>query len=160
MIKNGFTLIELITVILILGIVSVFAVPRLSGSEAFSVMGARDAGLSVARQVQLRAMQQEIKTNELLSSCNALIVTASRMGGGNDADCQWQGDRSDVVDLSDSKVRISPAQTFYFDLLGRPVSSDKTRLCTNASGCKITFTQSVSAASICLNSEGYFYACD
>ncbi|MEI8611234.1 type II secretion system protein [Enterovibrio sp. Hal110] len=154
--NKGFTLIELITVILILGIVSVFAVPRLSGTEAFSVMGARDAGLSVARQVQLRAMQQEDPSDR----CNALFVTASRMGGSNNTDCQWQDDRSDVVDLSDSQVRISPVQTFYFDLLGRPVSSDKTRLCTDTSGCKITFAQGVSAASICLNSEGYFYACD
>ena len=153
---NGFTLIELITVLVILGIVSVFAVPRLSGSEAFSVMGARDAGLSVARQVQLRAMQQQKPS----TNCFALFVSDSRMGGSNNTDCQWQDDRSDVVDLSDSQVRISPVHTFYFDLLGRPVSSNKARLCTNASGCKITFTQSASAASICLNSEGYFYACD
>ncbi|TKF32749.1 type II secretion system protein [Enterovibrio norvegicus] len=154
--NKGFTLVELITVIVLIGIISVFAVPRLSGSEAFSVMGARDAGLSVARQVQLRAMQQEDPSDR----CNALFATATRMGGSSDTDCQWQDDRSDVVDLSDSQVRISPVHTFYFDLLGRPVSADKTRLCTDASGCKITLTQSASSASICLNSEGYFYACD
>ncbi|MEZ8146188.1 type II secretion system protein [Enterovibrio norvegicus] len=154
--SKGFTFIELIAVILILGIVSAFAIPRLSGTEAFLVMGARDAGLSVARQVQLRAMQQEDPSDR----CNALFVTATRMGGSNNTDCEWQDDRSDVVDLSDSQVRISPVHTFYFDLLGRPVSSDKTRLCIDASGCKITFTQSTSFASICLNSEGYFYACD
>lgn len=72
---KGFTLIELITVLVILGIISVFAVPRLSGAEAFSVTGARDTGLSVARQVQLRAMQQESA-----AGCNALVITASRLG--------------------------------------------------------------------------------
>ncbi|MGF1708568.1 type II secretion system protein [Enterovibrio baiacu] len=152
---KGFTLIELITVILILGIVSVFAVPRLSGSEAFSVIGARDAGLSVARQVQLRAMQQEDPSNR----CNALFVTATRMGGSNNTDCQWQDDRSDVVDLSETDVRIKTTTTIFFDLLGRPRTNKGVRRCASKE-CKFTFFEGSSTASICLNSEGYFYACD
>ncbi|WP_407331512.1 type II secretion system protein [Enterovibrio sp. 27052020O] len=152
--SRGFTLIELITVLVILGIISVFAVPRLSGSEAFSVIGARDAGLSVARQVQLRAMQQEDPSD----SCHALNVAASRMGGSAASSCGFKTDRSDVVDLSDSSVRIAPQQTIRFDLLGRPVAANNNRMCI-ASECKITFSQGSSSASICLNSEGYFYAC-
>ncbi|MGF1766500.1 type II secretion system GspH family protein [Enterovibrio makurazakiensis] len=151
---KGFTLIELVTVLVILGIISVFAVPLLSGSEAFSVNGARDAGLSVARQVQLRAMQQEDPS----ADCHALNVTASRMGGSAASGCGFNTDRSDVVDLSDSSVRISPQQTIYFDLLGRPIDSDKKRICVS-SECQITFSLGASRASICLNSEGYFYAC-
>ncbi|MEZ8142653.1 MSHA biogenesis protein MshC [Enterovibrio norvegicus FF-33] len=151
---KGFTLIELITVLVILGIISVFAVPRLSGSEAFSVIGARDAGLSVARQVQLRAMQQETPS----ADCHTLSSTATRMGGSAASGCGFKTDRSDVVDLSDSSVRVSPAQTYRFDLLGRRVNNDGKRLCIS-SVCKITFSQGSSSASICLNSEGYFYAC-
>ncbi|WP_232314331.1 type II secretion system protein [Grimontia marina] len=152
--KRGFTLIELITVLVILGIISVFAIPRLSGSEAFSVTSARDTGLSVARQVQLRAMQQENPS----SACNAMYVAASRMGGSSDSACGFGDYRSDVVDLSDSQVRISPVQTIYFDLLGRPVNAVGSRLCTSER-CEFTFSQGGTEASICLNSEGYFHAC-
>lgn len=153
---KGFTLIELITVLVILGIISVFAVPRLSGAEAFSVTGARDTGLSVARQVQLRAMQQESA-----AGCNALVITASRLGGSVASEsCKLGEDdnRSDVVDLSNSSVRISPEQTLYFDLLGRPVDANNKRLCTTED-CKFTFKQGDSTASICLNSEGFIDAC-
>lgn len=152
--NKGFTLIELITVLVILGILSVFAVPRLSGADAFSVISARDTGLSVARQVQLRAMQQENPS----ADCYALYVAASRMGGSGDPDCGFGDNRSDVVDLSESQVRISPAQIVHFDLLGRPVSVSGARLCTS-SECLITFSQGERSASICFNSEGYFYAC-
>ncbi|USH02767.1 prepilin-type N-terminal cleavage/methylation domain-containing protein [Grimontia kaedaensis] len=152
--SKGFTLIELITVLVILGIISVFAAPRLSGSEAFSVTSARDTGLSVARQVQLRAMQQETPS----SACNALYVAASRMGGSSNSACGFGENRSDMVDLSDSQVRISPAQTIYFDLLGRPVNSVGGRLCTSGR-CEFSFSQGSAEAKICLNSEGYFYAC-
>ncbi|MBV7297976.1 type II secretion system protein [Enterovibrio paralichthyis] len=155
--SKGFTLIELITVLMILGIISVFAVPRLSGAEAFSVTGARDTGLSVARQVQLRAMQQE----DTSAGCNALVITASRLGGSVASEnCKLGEDenRSDVVDLSNSSVRISPEQTLYFDLLGRPVDANNKRLCTTGD-CKFTFKQGDSTASICLNSEGFIDAC-
>ncbi|PMN68653.1 type II secretion system protein [Enterovibrio norvegicus] len=149
--SKGFTLIELITVLVILGIISVFAVPRLSGAEAFSVIGARDTGLSVARQVQLRAMQQEDPSH----SCFALSIAATRMGGSVSSDtCKLGEDenRSDVVDLSDSDVRASGPYSIEYDLLGRP-------LC-GGNSCKITFSQGSASASICANSEGYFYACD
>ncbi|MDD1782204.1 type II secretion system GspH family protein [Enterovibrio sp. ZSDZ35] len=147
---NGFTLIELITVLVILGIISVFAAPRLSGAESFSVTSARDTGLSVVRQVQLRAMQQETPSN----ACFALNVTATRLGGSVASDSCPLGEednRSDVVDLSSSEVKVAGPAIISFDLLGRPT-------CT-ANTCKITFSQGNASASICANSEGYFYAC-
>ncbi|KXF80031.1 prepilin-type N-terminal cleavage/methylation domain-containing protein [Enterovibrio coralii] len=147
---RGFTLVELVTVLVILSVLSVYAVPRLSGAESFSVTSARDTGLSVVRQVQLRAMQQEDPSN----SCFALNLTATRFGGSVASDsCKLgdDGNRSDVVDLSDAKVRASGPASIAFDLLGRPTCVGGT--------CKITFSQGSASASICANSEGYFYAC-
>lgn len=133
--------------LVILGIVSVFAAPRLSGTEAFSVTSARDTGLSVVRQVQLRAMQQETPSD----SCFALSITATRLGGSAASRCGYSDNRSDVVNLSNSDVKASGPASIAFDLLGRPT-------CT-ANTCKITFSQGNASASICANSEGYFYAC-
>lgn len=151
---RGFTLIELITILVILGIISVFAVPRLSGAESFSVTSARDTGLSVARQVQLRAMQQETPS----AGCFALEITASRLGGSIASGCGFNTERSDVIDLADSPVRIaSTVNAIHFDLLGRPYNAGGSRICTTE--CTITFAQGDSNAKICLNSEGFFYAC-
>ncbi len=159
--NQGYTLIELVTVILMLAVLSVYALPRLSGAETFSVLSARDSALSVARQVQLRAMQLESPTP---NKCNLLNVTTKTLGVSSDPACGVKDNRSDILDLSQSSVQISNPKVIQFDLLGRPfavgqiVGGKGTRLCVDAD-CKFTFSEGNAVASICLNSEGYFYAC-
>ena len=84
---KGYTLIELVTVILMLVVLSVYAVPRLSGAETFSVISARDSALSVARQVQLRAIQQESPSPQKPNKCQRLQVTDKYFGAPVDANC-------------------------------------------------------------------------
>lgn len=150
--NQGFTLIEGISVMLILGVLTAFAAPRLSGNETFSVISARDLGLSVARQVQLRAMQQE----NPLDPCHALKITDSRLGSSDEAICARQANRTDVLDLLSSGIMaVSPKRAIYFDLLGRP-SNGTTRMCLEQGGCKITFVKGGVSSHFCLNAEGYF----
>lgn len=159
-VNNGYTLIEIVTVILVLAVLSLYAAPRLSGTDEFHVQSARDSGLSVARQIQLRSMQYDIKSP---NSCNVLQMQLNRLGAKPSAVCNPNAERSDVLDLSQSSVQISNPQTIYFDLLGRPFEANGNRLCVNSDGnpkdCKFTFVKGSANASICLNSEGYFYAC-
>ena len=157
-VNQGFTLIEGISVMLILGVLTAFAAPRLSGNDQFSVISTRDMGLSVARQVQLRAMQQESP----LDQCNALKITDSRLGSSDDAICARRTNRTDVLDLKGSDITISvidedlPLSVLHFDLLGRPFAADRTtRLCLKR-GCEITFKKGGVSSSFCLNAEGYF----
>ncbi len=159
-VNKGYTLIEIVTVILMLAVLSLYAAPRLSGTDEFHVQSARDSGLSVARQVQMRSMQDDIKSP---TSCNVLQMQSNRFGAKDTAICNPNAKRSDILDLSQSSVLISNPQTVYFDLLGRPFGANGNRLCVNSEGqpkeCKFTFTKGSAIASICLNSEGYFYVC-
>lgn len=78
--------------------------------------------------------------------------------GSTAAGCGFNDNRSDVVNLSDSSVRIaSSIPAIRFDLLGRPLNAAGARIC--ADKCEITFAQGESQAKICINSEGYLYAC-
>ncbi len=158
--NKGYTLIEIVTVILMLAVLSLYAAPRLSGTDEFHIQSARDSGLSIARQIQMRSMQYDIKDKE---ACNVLQMQSNSFGGKNTTYCNPNAERSDLLDLSQSSVFISNPQTVYFDLLGRPFEANGNRLCVNSDGtpndCKFTFMKGSAFASICLNSEGYFYAC-
>lgn len=140
---------------LIMAVIAVTAVPRISGTETFSVIGSRDVALSVARQVQLRAMQQDLPS----ASCHALVITASRFGGSDDPLCNRLDMRSDALDLLGSGIEVTPPQRIHFNLLGRPLNADGSRACYPTE-CTITFAKASVSSSLCLNGEGYFYGCN
>ena len=55
---RGFTLVELIVVLLIVGILAVYAMPRFLGPDASEAITARDTILMAARRAQQLAMNQ------------------------------------------------------------------------------------------------------
>ena len=131
----------------------------LSGAETFSVISARDSALSVARQVQLRAIQQESPSPQKPNKCQRLQVTDKYFGAPVDANCGGKEKRSDILDLSQSSIQISYDKAIiYFDLLGRPFDQNGQRLCVTAD-CQFMFKEGNADAALCLNSEGFFYAC-
>ena len=56
--SNGLTLIELLIVIVLLGILSVTALPKLLGTGGVDESTAQDQMISVLRRMQTQAMQQ------------------------------------------------------------------------------------------------------
>jgi MSHA pilin protein MshC len=58
MTARGFTLVELITVIVILGILSVFVLPRFLNSDRFEARTVQEQLISAARQAQQLAMDK------------------------------------------------------------------------------------------------------
>jgi MSHA pilin protein MshC len=103
----GFTLTELITVIVILGIISAVAVPRFFDVTVFQSRGAADQVRAALRYGQKVAIAQHRNVNVTISSgatsdCGAVLVA------GN-VNCV----------ISDS-VTV-PARTVTFDRGGRPV---------------------------------------
>ncbi|MFA0349782.1 prepilin-type N-terminal cleavage/methylation domain-containing protein, partial [Vibrio sp. 10N.222.55.C6] len=58
--SKGFTLVELIIVIIILGIVSTFAASRFVGTSSFSTFTAQEQTISVIRQIQVNRMQSNV----------------------------------------------------------------------------------------------------
>lgn len=170
---GGFTLVELIVVIVLLAIISVYASSKYMGASRFSSAAAQEQVLSILRQVQITAMQSNTSNNS--NSCSSILMASNQFGVTQA--CQSQGMSSaalsdyskdtnqqqlELIQLSyDFNSVNGTVSELSFDLLGKPVivaSSATSSLCTN-SDCRITITtpSSNESRSVCINREGFIY---
>lgn len=150
--SKGFTLVELIIVIIILGIVSTFAASRFAGTSSYSTFTAQEQTISVIRQIQVNRMQSNVSAvNDsfrlaINSDCLGSI-TACSLNLSNSAQKSQADTRSDYVREAD--ISFSPANTVIdFDLLGNPSVSAGVNITINS-------TTSSHSAQVCINSQGY-----
>ena len=156
----GFTLIEVITVIIIIGILSVNVLPKFLSSSGFEEYTYRDELLTKLRGVQQRAMQ---RTD--VASCSVVISTDSKTLGllaANNTGCGTglAGDSTSVAVSTSHNVSFSISSNvnnnaFSFSDLGRPQGCNAA-----TSPCEITLTVvgDEQSLSIRINQEGYIYA--
>lgn len=150
--QAGFTLVELIVVILLISIVSAYAASRYIGTGSFSAYAAQEQAISIIRQLQVYRMQ----SNTTNSANPNFELTASGGCLGSTAGCtaastpQAAESRSEVMRLDGVSVSstISPIR---FDLRGNPLQTNGSAL----NSVTITFTASGESASVCINSQGY-----
>ncbi len=171
--QQGFTLVELITVVILLSIIAIAVVPRFTGSSGYSEFALQKRLLSALRNTQLKAMY-DTRTD----FCYKLVFAAplepafgptthSYLDGNQAASCgntiDFSSDsflRTDEGEVAASNVSFSAqdntaAITFIqFDNLGRAITSAG----SCASACTFTFTDE-SAAKVCVEDEGYVHAC-
>ncbi|PSW04553.1 prepilin-type N-terminal cleavage/methylation domain-containing protein [Photobacterium lipolyticum] len=181
--QQGFTLVELIVVIILLGILGVTATSRLIGKSSFTAHIARDQAISIARQMQITAMQSELlnKTDfdalgtdhKVVISCRQLVasqggvrfgVPANISVDGQNKLCGDSSSRSDVITLTDSSIKTVIGNfPLHFDLLGRPITlnaqREASRACEDRGGCRVTFGSGNEVASLCISKEGYINDC-
>ncbi|APD88032.1 agglutinin biogenesis protein MshC [Alteromonas sp. Mex14] len=151
--KNGFTLVELIITILVIGVLAVTAAPRFLGNDTEEAIALRDRTLQLVRNMQLRAMQ-----NVQDSSCVKITSTVIAPPAGHDCAnaLSTAFDDDQVVNASSTDFNFQTADEngdsfsqIQFDGFGRPSNI------ACSTNCKIqigTFT-------MCLQSEGAIYAC-
>ncbi|CAH1536893.1 MSHA pilin protein MshC [Vibrio rotiferianus] len=139
--SSGFTLIELIMVIVILTIVSLYAASRYM-SSGISVFAAQEESLAIIRQVQVNRMQSNVSgatsnNNFILSISNDCLGSVSSCNSRSDSRSDWS---------SPDNIRYSPNRTISFDLLGNPSGGAKTITITESTGqtCIVT-----------INTQGY-----
>lgn len=163
--NQGFTLIELIIVIVILGILSVTVGPKFFSAKGFSEYGYRTDVIAKLRLIQTKAMQQTHSSN-----CHRLLVTATKLGTpDNDFDSDDSDDNDECaasanfnepwVD-SPTRVKVDDKDNitfssfnitndyFSFDSMGRP---------SCIAPCTITIIGEDSI-SVQIEAEGYIHA--
>ncbi|MCK7458967.1 prepilin-type N-terminal cleavage/methylation domain-containing protein [Idiomarina aminovorans] len=142
--SQGFTLVELIIIMVIIGILAVSASPLFISDSGTKSQAFRLQAMSILRAIQLQAMQDTTSQYVAEVSQNTLgqppfIEENSRQ-------------ISDVENVTFSFSEPLPA-TIGFDGLGRP-----TEQCSG--GCTITISEnSGSSRDLCINSEGYINEC-
>ncbi|WED21542.1 type II secretion system GspH family protein [Vibrio sp. JC009] len=144
----GFTLIELVVVIILLGIVSVYAASRYMGKSGFSAYAAQEQAISVIRQVQLGRMYSNV-SDSALSDRYKLQVSSSCLGSV--AGCADGESSSDNLVLDDDlTISTSSSSPVLFDLLGNPASGGTVT---------ITISSDNDSVGVCINEQGYVYGC-
>ncbi|OEF06929.1 pilus assembly FimT family protein [Vibrio genomosp. F10] len=162
-IQQGFTLVELIVVILLIAIVSVYATSRYLGTSSFSAFTAQEQIISVIRQVQVNRIQTNIpdlytycsdaSNPDLQELCLRSRITANASCIGSSSGCSASDPsaRSDLVIADQVAFSTTPSVSpITFDLLGNPLDAA-------SGGVSIAITAGQSAANVCINSQGYVY---
>ena len=120
---HGFTLVELVMVIVLLGVLSVYAVPRMINTGDFYARGFNDQSLAYLRYAQKTAIAQR-RTVCVELSANAIRLRLANAAGSNTCAIDLPGPGGEARLTARSGVAFSSTLTsFNFDGLGQPVNA-------------------------------------
>ena len=169
--NDGFTLIELVTVIIIVGVLAVNVIPRFGATSSYEPHTQRAKLISSLRLTQQRAMQQTDSTDILDSTgaavgyCHEIVFEDSRYGIPSRTSCtnsfpsNWQPDATghivdDRYNITFDVDGLSNPSSLGFDWKGRPTGD-----C--AGGCVININHPTSESlKIYIEAEGYINVFD
>ncbi|WP_213865385.1 prepilin-type N-terminal cleavage/methylation domain-containing protein [Vibrio crassostreae] len=153
--NKGFTLVELIVVILLLAIIAATAISRFNGRQSYELYALQEQVSSVVRQVQLNRMQSNMDMS--VSGAESLRLVAVNNCIGSQSACDnTSATRSDIIASDDYSFSSIPTSSYTFpiefNLLGNPEN-------TASSGVQITISSNNSSdrAWVCINSQGFVY---
>lgn len=125
-IEAGFTLVELIVIVVIVGVLAVFVVPRFFDAQVFSGRGFDDRVRATLRYAQKAAIAS--RRNVCVAIAATTVQLSQAQNAGAAAPCtlavidpatQRPFDASNVVAPAGVTLSASAAN-FYFDALGKP----------------------------------------
>jgi MSHA pilin protein MshC len=131
--SRGFTLVELVMVIVILGVLAVFAAPRIMNTGDLAARGFHDQNLSLLRYAQKTAIAQRrmvcVSFNAISTPHSATLTFLDPASGNavaaNGCNSNLTGANGDTpaTTRATNGVTYSAAPSFNFDGLGQPVNN-------------------------------------
>lgn len=113
---RGFTLIELVSIIVILGIISVTVAPRFMGRSGFAELALRDEIIAAFRFAQQRAMYDQS------GNCYRVVINSS--GLQIERNSTTINSNHDISFAGDYQGLAADVNTTYFDGLGNAYTID------------------------------------
>lgn len=172
--QSGFTLVELVAVIIVMAILAVTVAPKFIGRDNYDAYTYRSQLISSLRLTQQRAMQNQrpnICHQFLIDTFNGNMQAGVPDNNACGASPEFTQSAESNGDLTRVEVDTRDYATFTlngddeaaltFDSLGRPSGDCVTEInlgffTTTVPGCTITVT-SLETASLCIESEGYIH---
>jgi len=146
--QRGFTLVELIVVILLVSILSVYAASRYSGVSSISAYAAQEQAISIIRQIQIDRMQSNLSSTST-NSDYVLAIQSNCLGSVEACSEDSDDQRSDVLRSDNLTFSTSPSYSVIeFSLLGNPSIGSNENI-------TIMITAPGSETAICINAQGY-----
>ena len=160
--SNGFTLVELITVVILLAILSTYASSRYFGASSFNSDLLKSELISSLRLTQLRAMHRNGLCNRWGIVQNQAGQVSEDEDEDEDAKCSSTLNQSDssFVNIANYDATIfltstDGSQFIDFDSMGRPRQCD-----TSIGQCTLTAQpKSGLPFSVCINTQGGIHDC-
>ncbi len=131
---GGYTLVELVVVMTVIGILAAYIAPRFWSQQAFSDRGYADELASALRAAQKAAVITGCPAQlTLTASAYAAAQQAASGNTCNPADTSWStpllgGDGSAIQDSAPASTTASPTGAYQFDSQGRLSSSPGTTI--------------------------------
>jgi MSHA pilin protein MshC len=121
--ERGFTLVELVMVMVLVGVLAVYAVPRMLNTGDFYARGFHDQSLGYLRFAQKTAIAQR-RTVCVSLSASAISLRIASVAGSNSCTANLAGPGGEAGLTARSGVALSSAPvSFNFDALGQPVNA-------------------------------------
>jgi MSHA pilin protein MshC len=151
--QRGFTLVELVTVMILIGILAVSALPRFIGSSSYSAYTLRNEFISELRLVQLTAMQNTDQCYQIEVNASGYTLGYFSDRTGNTCSNPVRTEQPQSFSGGAHIALASTASQVFsitFDSLGRIISPLCSGHCFNAVADE--------TLAIAVESEGYIYA--
>ena len=138
--NRGFTLIELIVIITVIGVLAVSATARFGGTEAFEVRGFRDQLAAAARSAQRYARNSGCPTTFSYGSGSWSVSTTVPCGGSTQT---VSAPGRPLTGSIPGSVSISPASlAVTFDAFGSTGSSSSISVSSGSASAAFTISPS------------------
>ncbi len=121
-VADGFTLIELVVILIIIGVLAVAVLPRLADQSAFEARGFYDQALSMARYGQKVAIAQhtDVFFNADVASNTICLTYVADAGCTNPGGVANPADGKKFSKTAPSDISLSASVSFSFSALGKP----------------------------------------